>query len=186
MIGDSRFARLFQDEDFAVDETSREFQQLNPSTKVATSSNIDHERGLTAVEEEMIDEVPHSSAEDESSDNDGLRYGKTKNERVSSTDYKRRPNKQQKRRDKLQIRVTSSNGPVFNRRREQEQSFGSRALNLQSPERKRGNKGGVVGDKVITFEPGTSKKKMPRPNVDVVKQPWQDRRSASGNTFRRM
>lgn len=41
ILGDSRFGKLFEDEDFLVDEKSREFQALNPSTKVgeATTAN---------------------------------------------------------------------------------------------------------------------------------------------------
>lgn len=41
ILGDSRFGKLFEDEDFLVDEKSREFQALNPSTKVggATTEN---------------------------------------------------------------------------------------------------------------------------------------------------
>ncbi|KAH7409255.1 WD repeat-containing protein-like protein [Cadophora sp. MPI-SDFR-AT-0126] len=34
ILGDSRFGKLFEDDEFAVDERSREFQALNPSTKV--------------------------------------------------------------------------------------------------------------------------------------------------------
>lgn len=34
ILGDERFAQLFEDEDFVVDETSREFQMLNPSTVI--------------------------------------------------------------------------------------------------------------------------------------------------------
>lgn len=34
VLGDSRFGKLFEDEEFMVDETSREFRALNPSTKV--------------------------------------------------------------------------------------------------------------------------------------------------------
>ncbi|KND90588.1 Ribosome biogenesis protein ENP2 [Tolypocladium ophioglossoides CBS 100239] len=34
LLGDERFAQLFEDEDFMVDETSREFQMLNPSTVI--------------------------------------------------------------------------------------------------------------------------------------------------------
>ncbi|POR31473.1 Ribosome biogenesis protein ENP2 [Tolypocladium paradoxum] len=34
LLGDKRFAQLFEDEEFMVDETSREFQMLNPSTVV--------------------------------------------------------------------------------------------------------------------------------------------------------
>lgn len=34
LLGDSRFGKLFEDEEFMVDETSKEFRALNPSTKV--------------------------------------------------------------------------------------------------------------------------------------------------------
>lgn len=34
VLGDDRFGKLFEDEEFAVDETSREFMMLNPSTKI--------------------------------------------------------------------------------------------------------------------------------------------------------
>ncbi|GAO14975.1 uncharacterized protein UV8b_00516 [Ustilaginoidea virens] len=34
VLGDDRFAQLFEDEEFVVDEMSKEFQLLNPSTKV--------------------------------------------------------------------------------------------------------------------------------------------------------
>jgi len=37
VLGDKRFGKLFEDEEFAVDESSREFQMLNPSTKVNES-----------------------------------------------------------------------------------------------------------------------------------------------------
>ncbi|KAF3761745.1 WD40 repeat-like protein [Cryphonectria parasitica EP155] len=34
VLGDNRFAKLFEDEEFVVDETSREFKIINPSTNV--------------------------------------------------------------------------------------------------------------------------------------------------------
>jgi len=34
VLGDDRFTKLFEDEEFAIDEKSREFQAINPSTKV--------------------------------------------------------------------------------------------------------------------------------------------------------
>ncbi|POS86308.1 putative isomerase YbhE [Erysiphe pulchra] len=43
ILGDSRFGKLFEDEEFQVDEKSREFQALNPSTKIIDSSNGDSE-----------------------------------------------------------------------------------------------------------------------------------------------
>lgn len=196
LLADSRFAQLFQDEDFAVDETSREFQQLNASTKVAPASNLDHEKGLTAVEEEAIDEVPRSSDED-NSDEDEDYYSKHKSEnRISTADYKRRPNKKQKKggRNQMEMRVTSSTaGPTRKAFKTpvQDRSFGSRAENLQPVQRtKRGTGlGGVVGDQVITFEPTSKKSKFSGAvgsNDDKFSRRKQDRRSASGNTFRGM
>ncbi|KAI9054351.1 hypothetical protein LZ554_001514 [Drepanopeziza brunnea f. sp. 'monogermtubi'] len=38
VLGDSRFGKLFEDDEFAVDERSREFQALNPSTKVGAAA----------------------------------------------------------------------------------------------------------------------------------------------------
>ena len=42
ILGDSRFSKMFEDEEFAVDETSREFQILNPNTKVHTQDDAKH------------------------------------------------------------------------------------------------------------------------------------------------
>ncbi|KAK6854280.1 Small ribosomal subunit biogenesis [Apiospora arundinis] len=39
MLGDDRFGKLFEDEEFMVDEMSREFRSLNPSTKVDASGS---------------------------------------------------------------------------------------------------------------------------------------------------
>ena len=39
MLGDDRFGKLFEDEEFMVDEMSREFKSLNPSTKVDASGS---------------------------------------------------------------------------------------------------------------------------------------------------
>lgn len=189
LLADSRFAKLFRDEDFAVDETSREFQQLNASTKVAPPSNLDREKGLTAVEEEELDKAPQSSDEDNSEDDAAgpNRYKTT--ERVSTADYKRRPTKQEKRRDQMQVRVTSSSskaGPKTTHDR----SFRSRAENMQPVERtKRATGfGSAMGDKVITFEPSNKKPRVAERTENGSKNAGkhQDRRSASNNTFRRM
>ena len=187
LFPDARFARMFQEEDFAVDETSREFQSLNPSTQTA-ASNLDREKGLTAVEEEAVDEIPGSSDEDGSNDDDIL-GGKNKSDnRISTADYKRRPTKKQKRKDQMQMRVTLSSGKgAINTRRDR--SFGSRAENIRPTERnKHGARfGAVVGDKVISF--GPTKKSRSADRVDGGSSHasrGQDRRSASGNTFRRM
>jgi ribosome biogenesis protein ENP2 len=186
LYNDARFARMFQEEDFAVDETSREFQQLNPSTNVA-ASNLDREKGLTAVEEEAIDEVPGS--DDDGSTKDDIFGSKDRSTgRISTADYKRRPTKKQRQKDRMSMRVTSSASKNSSRLL-RDRSFGARAENHPPVERakRRTGMGGAVGDKVITFEP--TKKSKASENVSggtrhTVKH--QDRRSASGNTFRKM
>lgn len=189
LLADSRFARLFQDEDFAVDKRSREFQQLNPSTKVAPRSNLDREKGLTAVEEEAIDEVPGSSddAATDEEDSGPSRYKTT--DRISTADYKRRPSKKEQKRDSMQMHVTSS-GKSTTVKSRNDRSFGSRAGNMEPMQRtKRGTGfGTAAGDKVITFEPNSKRSQRPektgRGSTNAAK--YNDRRSASGNTFRRM
>ncbi len=186
VLADSRFASMFQDEDFEIDENSREFQLVNPSTQVAPRSNLDHERGLTAVEAEMVDEVPDSS--DENGSDIGVNsYGKAKDDgRISTADYKRRPNKKEKKHDQMQMRVSSSKVPRPNARHEQQRSFGTRAEKFRPADRSRGDRGGVVGDKVITFEPTQKGKKTSRPDSGRGFSRSKDRRSASANTFRRL
>jgi ribosome biogenesis protein ENP2 len=192
VLADSRFSRLFQDEDFTVDETSREFKQLNPSTKVAPASNLDHERGLTAVEQEAVDEVPGSS--DDSDESDGVSYAKKsgRTDRISTADYKRQPDRKQKKKNRsdVYLRVSSSDGLRSGGKSQQDQSFGARAVNVQGAERTKRQPGnGVHGDKTITFEPSSGRKKN-TPNFDKpegrASQRSNDRRSASNNTFRRM
>lgn len=181
LLGDSRFANLFQDEDFTIDEASREFQSLNPSSKPMPSSNQDRGKRLTAVEEEMIDEAPGSSSDEDESD--GTQVIATKDDRISSTNYKRRPLVRSHKSKQVQMRITSSaNEPARDR------SFGSRASNVKPREQMRAG-GAAVGEKILSFEPQPGRKNK-RPNFDQnttsKSRLAKDRRSASGNTFRRM
>jgi ribosome biogenesis protein ENP2 len=181
LLGDSRFARLFQDEDFTIDETSREFQSLNPSSKPAVSSNQDREKRLTAVEEEMIDQVPGSSSEEDGSRGTGTPAHQ--DDRISSANYKRKRQTRQKQRQ-VQMRITSSSTNKPSR----DKSFGTRMSNVKPQERKRAG-GDAVGEKLLSFEPRSGKKST-KPNFDQrgsgEVRLAKDRRSASGNTFRRM
>ena len=57
VLGDTRFNKLFEDEEFQVDEKSREFQALNPSTKigeVATTKEANSDSDVSDSEEEVI------------------------------------------------------------------------------------------------------------------------------------
>ena len=174
ILADSRFAKLFQDDDFEVDENSREFQSINPSTKVAPASNLDREKGLTAVEEEMIDEVPSSS--DEDSDQDPTPH-KNNDKKISSADYRRRPKFKQKPRMEMQVSTSTGNRP------RKDTSFESRVAKMRPKEKTR-NTGGVVGEKVVTFEPQAKRQKDSKPVFEGQRRNNKDRRSASGNTLR--
>jgi ribosome biogenesis protein ENP2 len=182
LLGDMRFARLFQDEDFTIDETSREFQSLNPSSRPAPSSNHDREKRLTAVEEEMMDDVPGSSSDEDGSDD--AQMTTQKDDRISSANYKRRPQLKKGKQKSGQMRVTSSSA----NKNAKDKSFGSRASNMKPRDRTRAHTG-AVGEKVFSFEPQSGRRnKKPKPdhNIPGEYRSAKDRRSASGNTFRRM
>ncbi|KAJ5899563.1 Ribosome biogenesis protein ENP2 [Penicillium taxi] len=178
VLRDSRFAKLFEDQDFAVDETSREFQLINPSTVPVAGEK--KERGLTAVEQEAIDEVPGSSDDDSDSDRETretARPAKTKtSNKISSTDYKRT------KRPPPRMQVSSSTRTNSTRDR----SFGSRAQNMKSRS-KPARQDRVVGERSVSFMPASkSKRNQPAVQYDKTEFRSKERRSASGNAFRGM
>lgn len=74
VLGDERFGKLFEDEEFAVDENSREFKMLNPSTTVegqADVSNGDRKQQAAFNDSDAEDE---SDGDDEPirRDSDGI------------------------------------------------------------------------------------------------------------------
>ncbi|KAF2098311.1 WD40 repeat-like protein [Rhizodiscina lignyota] len=187
VLSDPRFTRLFEDADFEVDETSREFRALNPSTKVAVPETR-LPKGLTAVEEEQIAKRRHSSDESSSDDDeDGgtapirTKYGKTA------------MRKSGQRQGQPKMVVSSSGGKKVDRMRDK--SFGARVAARKDEPQPAGRvrEGGVVGEKEITFAPAKkfqSKSGAGRDlsNAGGMKERHRnkDRRSASGNVFRRM
>ncbi|OKL56225.1 hypothetical protein UA08_08386 [Talaromyces atroroseus] len=193
LLGDSRFQKLFEDEEFAVDETSREFQMLNPSTAVEKPER--KERGLTAVEQEAVDELPGSSDdEDDGSESDqDKRPSKPAEEEIS---YRR----SRKPYTKMQVSSSSAVTKEKGGRSGRDRSFGSLAQKMSNSgkinkdNKKRTMRRGVVGEQEITFAPSTSRSKsqnqQPRFNEsrDSSDASYRNkaRRSASGNTFRRM
>ncbi|KAF7116490.1 hypothetical protein CNMCM5793_004778 [Aspergillus hiratsukae] len=179
LLGDSRFAKMFEDEEFAVDETSREFQLLNPSTAPEPAER--KERGLTAVEQEEMDEVPSSSSDDDSvSEKEAERPARSrspKSGKISTSSYKRT------NRPPREMRVSSSTTSHSTR----ERSFASRAQNMPT-KTKPARRGGVVGEREFTFTPQGKSKQNKAPAFKPASSDYKskERRSASGNTFRRM
>ncbi|KAF9888195.1 hypothetical protein FE257_009190 [Aspergillus nanangensis] len=180
LLGDSRFAQLFEDADFAIDETSHEFKHLNPSTVPDPSTATTRkERGLTAVEQEAIDEV-HGSSSDSDSESESEQERKPKavsSGKISTASYKRTSRPQ----PRMQV---SSSSSVHSTR---DRSFGSRAQNMKSKQ-KPSRRGGVVGEREVTFAPrGKSKQSNAGPEPPRNSSfRSKERRSASGNTFRKM
>ncbi|MCJ1357388.1 MAG: hypothetical protein MMC33_007384 [Icmadophila ericetorum] len=175
LIADPRFAKLFQDDDFAIDETSREFQMINPSTTVNARGG--KEKRLTAAEEEAIASNAGSSS-DNSSEEEAVKPKAADSGRISSASYKKRDRGP---RQPPQMQVTSSNKPRVNH----DLSFGSRAVRTRKPEETSKT---VVGEREITFAP-QRKSKTPSKHVgwsSSDRKRDKERRSASGNVFRRM
>ena len=174
LLADPRFSKLFQDENFAIDERSREFQSLNPSTKPGPEVPTNRDgRKLTAVEEETIPDIPRSNS-DESSEEEDAPKAKDSG-RISSVSYKRSGHRPQQ----PQMRVTSSKKPQQARDR----SFGSRAERSKSTKT---NTSTVVGEREITFAPERKKKTQKVENIGADKRRDKGRRSASGNVLRNM
>ncbi|KAJ5089854.1 Ribosome biogenesis protein ENP2 [Penicillium argentinense] len=176
VLADSRFNALFEDEDFAVDENSHEFRLINPSTVPIPAGR--KERGLTAVEQEAVDDVPGSSSDtDSDSDSEAERPAKAeRSNKISSADYKRT------KRAPPRMQVSSSTRTNSARDR----SFGSRAQNMKAKQRP-ARQTGVTGEREVSFMPA-SKTKNSKPEVRYDKTEFKakERRSASGNTFRKM
>lgn len=172
VLKDSRFAKLFEDEDYAVDETSREFQLINPSTVPERSER--KERGLTAVEQEDADDVPQSSGDSDSDEEEKPREKRPT--KISSADYKRtkRPP------PKMQVSSSTRTGSARDR------SFGSRAQNMKTKQ-KPSRQNGVTGEREVSFMPaGKPKRQEPEVKYDKTEFRAKERRSASGNAFRKM
>ena len=173
LLADPRFSKLFQDEAFAIDERSREFQSLNPSTKVGPMEPTDtKERKMTAVEEEALADLPGSDSDESSEDE----VPKIKdNGRISSVSYKKSGHRPQQ----SHMLVTSSKKPPQTRDR----SFGSRAKQNKPTKI---NASTVVGEREITFAAEKRKKVQRVENKGTDSRRDKGRRSASGNVFRKL
>lgn len=177
VLNDPRFARLFQDEDFEVDEESHEFGAINPGTKLP--------KGLTAVEQEELESrkgsSDESSSESETEQARPIRKGPTGDKnRISTSSYTRAGKKSQRG---PQMVVSSSNRRVDAGRN---RTFGARVSKLKDS--KMAPSGGtttVVGEREITFVPEKKQKKKASEEMHGQRHDRKkDRRSASGNVMR--
>jgi ribosome biogenesis protein ENP2 len=178
VLSDPRFQRLFQDEDFEVDEKSHEFKAINPSTKLP--------KGLTAVEREEMDSNAGSNSDTSASEDEApkARQSKTKEDkvndgRISSSSYKKAGHQSQRAPTMV---VSSSNARKPQR---QDKSFGNRVSKLKDNSAQKKSNTVVVGEREITFAPEGKKRPERLVGKDRAREK-KERRSASGNVFRGM
>jgi ribosome biogenesis protein ENP2 len=184
ILNDPRFAKMFEDSEFEIDEQTHEFQMLNPSTKIP--------KGLTAAEQEDMESRKGSSDEDSSdSEAEKVRPTKTKKSqdkedksRISSSAYKKAGHRSQH--NAPEMVVSSSNqrkaGPTKDR------TFGSRVSKLKERKpRENSSTTTVVGEREITFAPERKQKKKPEGDGQRHDRRKEgERRNASNNVFRNM
>lgn len=182
LLGDARFARLFEDEDFEVDEQSHEFQAINPSTKIP--------KGLTAAEQEELEDKRGSSDSD-ASDSEGEERPVRKapaDTRISSSSYRKaghhNPMEQNQKQRGPQMVVSNSNAKK--NAPKADKTFGSRVSKLKDRAPKTSTTT-VVGEREITFAP-EQKKKTQRSETGQRHDRRKEKniRSASNNAFRGM
>ncbi|KAI1208105.1 WD40 repeat-like protein [Annulohypoxylon truncatum] len=160
VLGDERFNRLFEDEEFRIDENSREFQVLNPSTRV------DPETGAktTTAGAQFSDESDEDSSDvDDSEDAIALKKDAPK-EMV------------------MRVRTSNQSGGRVSK----DTSLGSRTQ--KSGRISKVRNGEIVGERQVTFVPESRKKKIDdeAPKTQTKDRRTDSRRSASTNTFRRL
>ena len=215
LLADDRFSALFRNPEYAVDETSNEFRALNASTKIQ-QQNREYQRdlakgsGLTAVEQEQLEKLEPSSSDDDTDEGvedeqqDSYDKRQEKRDRVredyeASIGQKKRKSKIDKRTTKKReprMHVSSSSarpsltstGESFGNRLKQNGNDGTR---FKRPSAKSGHAG---GEEEVTFTVSNRQQQKPQTNGSGGSPSDQgrsmkrgtDRRSASGNTFRRM
>ena len=220
LLQDERFASLFQDDDFEVDETSKEFQALNPSTQ--PWRNDYHARKMAAAEQEEDEEGEeygngHASNSDDTSSASDEPVTKSQSKSLTTGQKRNKDSPKQHRRPQHaktpSMRVSSSSSFAARQlAQKQDLTFGARVADAErggmsgsmgdttgeglsngrgGGDSRRGG-GGGVGEKIVTFAPTKKAKRSSSPARDDSVQGRQrqrgkkDRRSASGNTFRRM
>lgn len=175
VLGDNRFADMFADPDFQVDEKSKEYQLLHPSVKQSRHVRSDDEDDS---DEEMVEPEAEEDEDDEAgndSDSDSMRGGGSDSE--DDIVSKIRKERGLEVRDKKQISKSIRTGGAIKKKKpemrmgtvggrmsgkgESKKSFGSR---LQSEDNRRKTEGHrmsrtAMGGMEMSFTPQSGKSK---------------------------
>ncbi|KAI0898765.1 WD40 repeat-like protein [Annulohypoxylon nitens] len=160
VLGDERFNRLFEDEEFKIDENSREFQVLNPSTKVDPETGVK----TTIPGMQSTDDSDQGPTDDDDSEEEII------------------PRKDEPKEMVMRVRTSNQSGG----RTSKDTSLGSRTQ--KSGRVSKARNGEIVGERQVTFVPESRKKNMgdEAPKPQTKDRRTDSRRSASTNTFRRL
>ncbi|KAK3941674.1 WD40-repeat-containing domain protein [Diplogelasinospora grovesii] len=157
ILKDDRFGKLFEDQEFKVDEYSREFRALNPSTAVPGQEDPN------APDRYQAQDTEDESSEDGSDDEEDMGTTAKRNKDDVVMKISSRAQGGRTRDTALGLRIQKSSGRI-------EKPWRSEA----------------VGEKEITFVPESGKKGRPQPAAAPAQNRRTDaRRSASTNTFRK-
>jgi ribosome biogenesis protein ENP2 len=182
LLSDSRFAAMFEDGDYQIDENSKEFAALNPVRK--PESRIS--KGLTAVDEEELDQMNGDG--DSNSHSDGEPSASSASESEAKKESQFIKSKPQQRRPEPNINhfepvMTVTNSKARRVGFSKSKSFGSRLAGMdKNPFKPHHASKSVVGERSVTFVPH----KVQKTREIGVSTSKKDRRSASGNAFRGM
>jgi ribosome biogenesis protein ENP2 len=200
---DERFRSVFENEDFEIDENSREYALSKPTAPGAGKGKSDIADG------DESDFATEDSEEDHDDEDVAMqdaahrqRSRKTVDDleaskgRIGSSSYhKSGKRSQQKDSSGPTMRVTSSTRKIGPSRDRRGTSFGDLKSSLpkdQGAANSSARNGDVFGEKEITFAPAKAQKKSNRfpsereDDVGRSSKRGKERRSASGNVFRRM
>ncbi|KAF1823693.1 uncharacterized protein K489DRAFT_318514 [Dissoconium aciculare CBS 342.82] len=199
---DDRFRSVFENEDFEIDENSREYALSKPTAptvgKRGTDDFEDDASGGDSAESDAdgdgedvaMQDAPHRQRSRRTVDDIEATKG-----RIGSSSYHKSGKRSQQKDAGPTMRVSSSSRKAAPQRDHKGTSFGDLKSSLPSD---RGNTNGsakhgdVFGEKEITFAPSKSQKKTNRfqgereDDVGRSSKRGKERRSASGNVFRRM
>lgn len=210
VINDDRFKELFENPDFAVDEESHEYKQLNP---VAASKDVTtgRSRGLTAAEESDEERLngnnsqSESESEEEESEEESEQQVEAQSAKVRK-EMERLKRKNQEREEANRFMNEMKVKSVDTLSSKQEETFGSVvARNNRIQKNTKHNDDSRLrrharGEVELTFVPKKSSKPRPKPKHDdsdedeekaskqgrTKQRAQQGRRSAGRNQFRGM
>ncbi|KAF1925923.1 WD repeat protein [Didymella exigua CBS 183.55] len=194
LLADTRFARLFQDDDFEVDEQSHEFQAINPSTRVPKGPTR-IPKGLTAAEQEALDPARGSGSDSgsdtsDAADSDAEFAGRPvrnppADSRISSSSYRKAGHNNPMLPPAKAPTMRVSHSTTKKHAPKADKTFAARVSKLKDRAPKHSTTT-VVGEREITFAPEVKKKKTQAGGAAQRHDRRKEKniRSASGNAFR--